>query len=105
MDQSQSTGLNDTGFASSLDCETQAVLRLVLVPILETAPDWHALSRRLQRKGYGLGFRDGRLVIRSERGDAICTGSSLGVPLRAIARRIGRPCIRADRTGRAGYLH
>ena len=105
MDRTQTGRLNDTGFLSSLDCESQAVLRLVLVPILETAPDWRTLSQGIRSKGYDLGFRDGRLVILSETGETICTGRSLGVPLRSIAQRIGRPCIRADRTGRAGHLH
>lgn len=87
-----------------MDCETQALLRLFLSPILETASNWRELSDRLEKKGYGLSFRQGRLVILNDQGDAICTGRGLGVPLVAIAERIGRPSIRAQADGTSGEL-
>lgn len=87
-----------------IDSETQALLRLFLAPILETASNWRELSDRLGSKGYGLGFRQGRLVILNDQGHAICTGRGLGVPLAAIAKRIGRPNIRAQTDGVSGIL-
>ncbi|MCC1494264.1 hypothetical protein J1C49_16715 [Cognatishimia sp. F0-27] len=87
-----------------LDCETQMLLRRFLSPILETAPDWPALARALQAKGYGLGFRAGHLVILREQGEPLCTGRSLGVPLRSIAARIGRPALRGSADGLTAEL-
>ncbi|PYG31128.1 hypothetical protein [Pelagimonas varians] len=87
-----------------LDCETQALLRLFLSPILETASNWREISDRLGKKGYRISFRLGRLVILNEHGDAVSTGRGLGVPLAAIAERIGRPSIRAQIDGISGEL-
>ncbi|MGH1415529.1 MAG: hypothetical protein ACRBB0_18720 [Pelagimonas sp.] len=81
------------GLPGPIDCETQALLRLFLGPILETASDWDEMSSRLTDKGYGLTIREGRLVILNEQGTAICTGRGLGVPLADITNRIGRPTL------------
>ncbi len=92
------------GLPGPIDCETQALLRLFLGPILETAPNWAAMSTSLTDKGYGLCFREGRLVILNEHGTAICTGRGLGVPLAQIANRIGCPSIRLQSDGVSGEL-
>lgn len=87
-----------------LDTESLSLLRAFLGPILETSPTWRDLANRLGQKGYGLAFREGRLVILSENGTAVCTGRSLGVPLSEIAARLGRPRLQLDRSGRSGTL-
>jgi hypothetical protein len=89
----------------ALDCETLSLMRRFIAPILETAASWPEIADRLAEKGYGLGFREGHLVILNAEGVPLCTGRCLGVPLRRIAARIGRPCIRVDRSGQAGILH
>jgi len=99
-----STSLQDTPATRPLDSETQAMLRSFLGPILETASSWRDLSARLGQKGFGLAFRDGRLMITNERGEALCTGRALGVPLSALAQRLGRPRLKADPSGRRGVL-
>lgn len=87
------------------DCETLALLRGFLTPILETADSWDSLARGLRGKGFDLTFRAGHLVIlRAETGEALCTGRALGVPLRSLSARIGKPCIRAHSGGGAGDL-
>ncbi len=92
------------GLPAPLDCETNALLRLFLAPILETAPDWAGLAEALREKGYDLCFREGHLVILNDLGAALCTGSDIGVPMAQIAERIGRPCVRAHRDGHSGRL-
>ena len=94
-----------SGLPAPLDCETLTLLRSFIAPILETADSWARLSEQLAQKGYGLTFREGHLVILNESGQALCTGRCLGVPLRDIANRIGRPCIRATADGQSGELH
>lgn len=87
-----------------LDSETQALLHGFLAPIFETAQSWQDLSMRLRNKGYALAFRQGRLVVIGDQGKALCTGGSIGVPMRSLSRRLGRPCIRANRNGLVGRL-
>lgn len=93
------------GLPAPRDCETLVLLRAFLRPILETAASWQDILVRLSEKGYGLAFREGHLVILDEAGQGLCTGSSLGIPLREIAARIGRPAVRASADGHAGELH
>lgn len=92
------------GMPMPLDCESRAMLRQFLAPILEQAESWPALAERLHDKGYALAFRQGHLVVLNDLGSALCTGSDLGVPMAAIAERIGRPCVRAHRGGHSGEL-
>ncbi len=87
-----------------LDSETRALLRGFIAPVLETSKDWSELSNRLRKKGYDVGFRQGHLVVINDTGTPLCTGSMLGVPLREIAARIGRPSVRATPDGLAGAL-
>ena len=88
-----------------LDSETRALLRLFLAPILETATSWEDLGRQLAAKGYHIGFLEGHLVIRNTEGEALCTGSGLGIPLAEISARIGRPCVKAHPGGHSGELN
>lgn len=74
-----------------LDCETQALLRLFLNPILESATDWSDMAFRLSEKGYAYDFVEGRMVILNDMDKPLCTGRDLGVPLAEITKRIGAP--------------
>ncbi|SNS18855.1 hypothetical protein [Antarctobacter heliothermus] len=92
------------GLTRPLDSEALSLLRLFLAPILEGAKNWQTLSEQLARKGFQLTFRRGHMVILNDIGEGLCTGSDLGVPLARLAERIGRPRVRAHRTGQAGEL-
>ena len=88
-----------------LDCETAMLLRSFLLPVIEAAESWADLSDRLGGMGYGIAFRDGRLVFRRrDTGNEVCTGQTLGAPLRDLSRRLGRPCIMAAPDGHSGRL-
>ncbi|WP_425100812.1 hypothetical protein [Tropicibacter sp. S64] len=95
----------EAGLPDPRDCETLFLLRGFLTPIFEAAESWSSLTTALATKGYGLAFREGHLVILDEAGRGLCTGSALGVPLRSLAKRMGRPCVRASLDGHAGTLH
>lgn len=87
------------------ESETLALLRGFLAPILETASSWEDLHNQLVAKDYGIAFRQGHLVIlNGHTSEAICTGAMLGTPLREIARRIGKPAVKAHVGGRTGDL-
>lgn len=88
-----------------LDCETRAMLRLFLSPILERATSWAQIAEQLQAKGYALGFREGHLVVLNDLDQPLCTGSDLGIPLASISARIGRPCVKAHPGGTSGELY
>lgn len=92
------------GLPGPLDCESRALLRLFLAPILESSPSWTQIVAGLAAKGYRLAFREGHLVILDEMAQPICTGSDLGVPMAQISARIGRPCVRAHADGQSGVL-
>ncbi|MBV2359694.1 hypothetical protein KUH32_07905 [Thalassococcus sp. CAU 1522] len=101
----QSPTVSHDGKPAPLDCETLALLRSFLAPILETGRSWDDIADRLQEKGFGLAFRVGHLVLTNlESGETLCTARSLGVPLREISARIGRPQIRAHSGGVSGDL-
>ncbi|EPX79783.1 hypothetical protein [Salipiger mucosus] len=90
---------------SGPDCETAALLRQFLTPIFEAARSWRDLAERLDRRGYGVTFRLGRmLVFDRETGTALCTGTSMGVPLRELAARLGRPVLRLNHDGCSAEL-
>lgn len=89
----------------TLDCETAMLWRSFLLPAIEAAQSWADLNDRLGRMGYDIVFRDGRLIFRrSDTGDEVCTGHTLGAPLRDLSRRLGRPCIAAAPDGQSGRL-
>ena len=93
------------GLPAPRDCETMSLLRGFLTPILESATSWSDLRASLDQRGYGLAFREGHLVILDDAGEGMCTGSSIGVPLRVLAARLGRPAVRATHDGHSGELN
>lgn len=95
---------NTSGLPGPLDSEALALLRLFLSPILEGARSWQNLTEQLACKGFGVTFRLGHMVILNDSGEGLCTGRDLGVPLAGLAKRLGRPRVRAHHTGKAGEL-
>ena len=89
---------------TALDCETLVLIRSFLAPILEAAESWAALAKQLEAKGYRLAFHAGHLVIENGQGEALCTGSAIGVPLAKISQRIGRPTLRLNSDGISASL-
>ena len=88
-----------------IDSETRVLLYSFLSPILETAESWSDLRAKLAAKGYDVTFRAGRMVLtRADSGVAVCTGRAMGTPLRSLAARIGRPCIKVNADGVSGDL-
>lgn len=88
-----------------LDSETVLLLRCFLLPAIEAAESWRELSQSLSAKGFEIVFREGRLLFRrTDTGEDICTGGSLGAPLRDLAQRLGRPCIQVMPDGQSGRL-
>ena len=90
---------------NSMDSETACLLRSMMVPTIQAARDWADLTRALERKGFALSFRDGRLIFRRLEDDReVCTGGFLGTPLRDLVKKLGRPCVRAHADGHTGSL-
>ncbi len=88
-----------------IDSETACLLRSFMVPTINSAQDWADLHTRLQRKGFSVAFRDGRLVFKSlDNGKEVCTGQFLGTPLKELVKKLGRPCVRAHANGHTGTL-
>lgn len=88
-----------------IDSETACLLRSFMVPAINSARDWADLRTTLERKGFTIAFRDGRLIFKSiDTGREICTGNFLGTPLRDLAKKLGRPCVRAHADGHTGSL-
>ena len=76
------------------DCETAVLMRAVMLPIFEQATSWSGLIDRLERKGYRLGFRQGRFcVLSTSDGVRICGLRFLGLSLRDLVERLGRPLV------------
>ncbi|MEQ5869496.1 hypothetical protein J4E08_06230 [Sagittula sp. NFXS13] len=92
------------GLPIPLDCETRAMLRLFLAPILQKSESWQDVAARLEERGYELGFCEGRMVVYNDIGQALCTGSDIGIPMSELSRRLGRPCIIAHPDGETGAL-
>lgn len=89
----------------AIDSETACLLRSFMVPAINSARDWSDLHTRLQRKGFSVAFRDGRLVFKSlDNGKEVCTGQFLGTPLKELVKKLGRPCVRAHSDGHTGTL-
>lgn len=83
---------------ASLDCETAVLLRGWILPILDRASSWPALTEALAHKGYALAFRESRLCLTDmSSGEAVCTLRSLGTGLRELVTRLGRPAVRPTR--------
>ncbi|TNF19238.1 MAG: hypothetical protein EP318_15915 [Rhodobacteraceae bacterium] len=89
--------------SNRLDCETGVLLRALLQPVFQQATSWANLRRRLSRKGFGLGFHQGRLVLTErDSGERICSCKFLGHPLGSLTCRLGRAKVLAARDGLGG---
>jgi len=78
-----------------IDSESAALLRCWLQPLIARSSSWEALSAALARRGYALGFRDGRLCLTNRQdGTCICTMRFLGAGLTELVGRLGRPVVR-----------
>ncbi len=85
---------NPNNLANQLDCETAALLRAVIRPVFEGASSWTTLMDTLRVKGYRLAFREGRLCITDRTtGDRVCGLRFLGLDLRDLVGRLGRPIV------------
>ena len=111
LHQSETTtegGLSQTrwrgaGVGNRLDCETGVLLRALLQPVFQQSTTWSNLRRHLARKGFGLGFHNGRLVLTDrDSGERICSCKFLGQPLRTLTSRLGRVKVLAARDGLGG---
>lgn len=79
----------------TLDCETAALFRAFLFPILDRSASWRSLTRNLRDKGYELALQEGRLVLLDrDSGARLCFMRALGLPLADLVARLGRPHIR-----------
>lgn len=88
-----------------LDSETMVLLRGFLTPIFETSTSWDELRGRLHGKGFGLSFRNGRMIVTDAQSAApVCPVRALGVNLRGLVRRFGRAHVVSDRRGASGRL-
>jgi hypothetical protein len=74
-----------------LDCETGILLRRTLHSDFETSTCWTTLQSSLKDRGFGLGFREGRLMLTDINAEQfICSCRFLGWPLVDLAARFGK---------------
>ena len=94
---SQLQGSGTAGFpvnSTDMDCETAALLRAAIRPLFTTAASWNILTDTLKAKGYRLAFRDGRLCLTDgTTGNRICGLRFLGLDLKDLVQRMGRPIV------------
>lgn len=82
------------------DFEAGILLRSLVLPAFDNATSWHNLVDALDSIGFGLSIRQGRLsLIDGANGQRICTGRFLGMPLKELTERFGKPVVVA--TGEA----
>ncbi len=80
--------------STELDCETAALLRATILPVFSSAASWAGLTDILKDKGYRLVFRDGRMCITDHAtGDRVCGLRFLGLELKDLVLRLGRPIV------------
>lgn len=80
----------------AVDSETAALFRAFLRPLFDQSASWPALIDTLRAKGYGLGFRNGRLCLTEHvTGARLCSLRFLGMRLSDLVARLGRPFVRA----------
>ena len=83
-----------TNTSSDMDCETAALLRAAIRPLFTNAANWGSLTDILREKGYRLAFRDGRLCLTDTRtGARVCGLRFLGLDLKDLVRKLGRPVV------------
>ncbi|MFT7596244.1 MAG: hypothetical protein ACI8R4_003579 [Paracoccaceae bacterium] len=81
--------------SGSLDSETAALIRAVLRPLFECPDSWFQLTEQLRNNGYSLAFRAGRLCLTDHAtGNRLCSLRFLGIGLRDLVARLGRPVVR-----------
>lgn len=91
-----------TSGPARFDCETAVLLRAVIRPIFEQSSSWSGLIDRLTAKGYCLVFRRGALCLTDiSSGARICGLRFLGLSLRDLVGRMGRPFVVARPGGMA----
>lgn len=74
-----------------LDCETGILLRRTLALVFTNASCWQTLQSKLNERGFGLGFRDGRLMLTDINNETfICSCRFLGWPLPDLVSRFGK---------------
>jgi len=92
----QADGASGNLDAPPVDSETAALFRAALCPLISQSVSWPALMDILRDKGYGLAFRGGRLFLTNlSTGTRVCSLRFLGMPLRDLVARLGRPNVRA----------
>lgn len=92
----QSAGAPGNLDAPEVDSETAALFRATMCPLITQSVSWTALMDTLRAKGYGLAFRNGRLILTNhETGRRVCSLRFLGMPLADLVQRLGRPIVRA----------
>lgn len=92
---SQFPEFSDNPDAPAMDYETSAMMRSWIHPLVTQSTCWPSLTEALRRRGYTLGFRDGRLWLTdADSGDKVCTMRHMGSSMRDLASRLGRPAVR-----------
>ena len=82
---------------TALDAESAVSLSCHLNQVFERAQSWDGLVRGLAELGFVLRFEEGRLVlVNTATGRALCTCGSLGQAFSGLARRLGKPKVRAE---------
>ncbi|WP_170527878.1 hypothetical protein [Ruegeria arenilitoris] len=80
--------------SQDMDCETAALLRAVIRPLFAGAASWAGLASSLYEKGYQLTFQKGRLcLLDNSSGSRVCGLRFLGLELKDLVRRLGRPVV------------
>ncbi|GHG99954.1 hypothetical protein GCM10010961_36210 [Pseudodonghicola xiamenensis] len=87
----------------AIDSESAALLRGWLQPLIADSPSWPALEQALAAHGYGLAFRNGRLCLMRD-DVCLCSMRFVGVGLRDLAPRLGRPTVRPQPGAACGML-
>ncbi|SDC35669.1 hypothetical protein [Ruegeria marina] len=87
---------------ATIDCETAALIRAVILPLFEAARSWPELIDAMQKRGYGLAFREGTFCItEADTGARLCGLRFLGLTMEQLIERMGRPCVKAAPGGTA----
>ena len=77
-----------------MDCETAALMRAVIRPVFTSAASWAGLASSLHEKGYRLRFQNGRLCLLDKTsGSRVCGLRFLGLELKDLVGRLGRPVV------------
>lgn len=91
--------------SQDMDCETAALMRAVIRPVFTGAASWTGLADTLREKGYRLAFQRGRMCVMDRATGVRLFGLRfLGIELRDMVRRLGRPIVVARGGGASGEL-